>query len=706
MNGTSNSIQNRSTDTLTLESPLEALRASSEFRGPVERLNGNHCNDHFALIYENTDEQFAAAIPFIRQGLERGEQCMCVLAENSREDVRTAMRDADIDVDAAVASGSLTFATVGETYLRNGSFDADEMMDFYAGAIDDATAEFDALRVAAEMEWLHRDDVSLEEWMEYESEVNETFRGEDAIAACQYNRNAFSPETIRDLVRVHPHLIYDNTVCHNFYYIPSEEFCGPERPARDVDRMLGTLLERTEAKAKLSEQERFLREQNRVISDPERSFEAKLQSLFELGCERFDLELGAMARVDPEVDRFEIEYTSADHEHFEPGVALPLSETYCVAAAENDGVTGVADPIDAGYENITVHRNFGLRAYLGTYVDIDGGPDRTFFFVSSEPRAEDFSDEELAFHQLIGQWVKYELEQHRREHELERTVDRLEKSNERLEKSNERLEKSNERLEKSNERLEKSNERLEKSNERLEKSNERLEKSNERLEQFAYAASHDLQEPLRMVSSYLQLLENRYADELDDDADEFLAFAVDGAERMRDMIDGLLKYSRVETQGEPLEPVDLEAVVDDVLDDLRVRIEETNAEITTEQLPSVEGDAGQLRQLFQNLVQNAMEYSGDEPPRIHIEAEPARRGREWRISVRDEGIGIGTADQDRIFEIFQRLHSREDHAGTGIGLALCQRIVERHGGDISVESTLGDGATFSVTLPAAQHRDS
>jgi PAS domain S-box-containing protein len=238
---------------------------------------------------------------------------------------------------------------------------------------------------------------------------------------------------------------------------------------------------------------------------------------------------------------------------------------------------------------------------------------------------------------------------------------------------------------------------------RLEELVDKLETSNERLEQFAYAASHDLQEPLRMVSSYLQLLERRYADDLDDDAEEFIEFAVDGADRMRDMIEGLLEYSRVDTRGDPLEPVDLDDVLAYVRADLQVRIEETNAEIAAESLPSVEGDADQLRQLFQNLLDNAIEYSGDDPPRIDISAE--RNAEQWVVSVHDAGIGIDPEDADRVFEVFQSLHAPDDHSGTGIGLPLCERIVERHGGDIWVDSEPGEGTTFSFTLPTAGDTD-
>ena len=233
---------------------------------------------------------------------------------------------------------------------------------------------------------------------------------------------------------------------------------------------------------------------------------------------------------------------------------------------------------------------------------------------------------------------------------------------------------------------------------RLEETVAKLEESNERLEQFAYAASHDLQEPLRMVSSYLQLIDRRYGNEIDAEGQEFIEFAVDGAERMREMIDGLLEYSRVETAGQPLEPVDLERVLEDVLDDLTVQIEEEDATVTVEELPRVRGDAGQLRQVFQNLLSNAITYSGDEPPQVHVSAE--REGATWRVDVRDDGIGIDPAEANQVFEVFNRLHGREEYAGTGIGLALCERIVERHGGEIWVDSEPGEGATFSMTLPA------
>lgn len=235
-------------------------------------------------------------------------------------------------------------------------------------------------------------------------------------------------------------------------------------------------------------------------------------------------------------------------------------------------------------------------------------------------------------------------------------------------------------------------------NRKLQNTRKQLEASNERFEQFAHAASHDLQEPLRMITNYLGLIERRYGDELDESGEEFIEFAIDGAERMREMIDGLLELSRVNTQGDPFDTVDLDAVLDDVLTDLQFKIEETEAELTRDPLPTVEGDGRQLQLLLQNLLNNAIDYSGDTPPRIHVSA--MQEESEWTVSVHDEGIGIDAEDIDHIFDVFERLHTVNEHSGSGIGLTLCKRVVERHNGEIWVESELGEGSVFYFTLPS------
>lgn len=917
-----------------LESSLDALRASPEFTGPVEGFDEHESNDHFALLYESQEEQFDAAIPFIRQGLERGEHCLYVADENSKAEVLEAMRAADVDVDVALESGALTIHTKQATYLRGGTFDRDAMLEFWEHSLEQATDEegYTGIRAAAEMTWALDGDTSLDLLAEYEAVLNDLYEDEDYTVLCQYNREQFPATVIHDVIKTHPHLIHDGAVYNNDYYEPPEEFFGPVQPANEVDRKLGTLKERSEAKLELKQHHRYLREQNAIMASPDRSFEEKLQALFDLGCERFDLELGAIARVDTDADWFEVEYVSDDHEHFEPGVELPLSETYCTAATEIKAVGSVTDPHEEGYDDITVYQEFGLQAYLGAYIRVDGGTDRTFFFVTSEPRDKPFSSEERTFHQLLGQWVKYELERQQREVELQETKDHFKrvfesshdaifvfdpeadefvdvnpaayemlgytrdellsldpsdvypdnfdkfqtfidevcddgagwtdeltyrtKDGSRLpaEISASRIEyddrpfllaavrdiSERKESEQSQRRLyeitadpdrtfdekcqalfelgckrfdlehggiarinpetdlfevetisgdhkhlvpgkqyplsetycrlvtddgetasvtdpvskrfegklcyerfgvqaylgthievdgdidrtlffvssesrdhEFSDEErtfhhlmgqwvsyeLERrqTKEALEETVSKLERSNAELEQFAYAASHDLQEPLRMVSSYLQLLENRYADDLDGDAQEFIDFAVDGADRMREMIDALLTYSRLDRDGDDFEPVDCAVVLDEARDNLQIAIEESDAEITSDALPTVIGDEQQLVQLFQNLLDNAITYAGDEPPRIHIEAETSNG--EVVLSVRDNGIGIDSEKLEEIFEVFNRLHTTDEYAGAGIGLALCQRIVEIHNGRMWVDSDPGEGSTFLFTIP-------
>ncbi|MDY6964711.1 MAG: PAS domain S-box protein [Halobacteriota archaeon] len=232
---------------------------------------------------------------------------------------------------------------------------------------------------------------------------------------------------------------------------------------------------------------------------------------------------------------------------------------------------------------------------------------------------------------------------------------------------------------------------------------EDLERSNKELEQFAYVASHDLQEPLRMVSSYMQLLSRRYKGKLDSDADEFIHFAVDGATRMQRMINDLLTYSRVGTRGRPFEETDCEAVIGSALINLEVRVEESGAVVTHDPLPTIMADDVQFVQLLQNLISNAVKYNDKETPTVHLRAE--ERDGEWLFSVKDNGIGIDPEYKDQVFQIFRRLQTKEEYEGSGIGLSVCRKIVERHGGRIWLESKSGEGTTFYFTIPKKREKD-
>jgi light-regulated signal transduction histidine kinase (bacteriophytochrome) len=245
---------------------------------------------------------------------------------------------------------------------------------------------------------------------------------------------------------------------------------------------------------------------------------------------------------------------------------------------------------------------------------------------------------------------------------------------------------------------------------RAEEQSDELRRSNGELEQFAYVASHDLQEPLRKVASFTQMLEQRYGDRLDDRAKEYIRYAVDGAKRMQLLINDLLDFSRVgRVTGERV-VTDTDAALSTALDNLSAAIEDTGTVVTRDALPKVVGNRGQLTQLFQNLIENAVKFRSDLPPRVHIGVK--RAGRMWEFSCSDNGIGVDAKYADRIFLIFQRLHARDVYPGTGIGLALCRKIVEYHGGqlwldneDSGADKADGKGATFRWTLPAAGDED-
>jgi light-regulated signal transduction histidine kinase (bacteriophytochrome) len=228
---------------------------------------------------------------------------------------------------------------------------------------------------------------------------------------------------------------------------------------------------------------------------------------------------------------------------------------------------------------------------------------------------------------------------------------------------------------------------------------EELARSNRDLEQFAYAASHDLQEPLRMVASYTQLLAERYGGKLDENADKFLGYAREGALRMQILIRDLLAFSRVVQAGVTGKNVDCDVVLEEALQSLTAAIEESGAVVTHTALPNVWADQTQMAQVFQNLIGNAIKFRNGAPPKCAVSVE--KSGRNWLFSVSDNGIGIAPEDAGNIFVAFQRLHARTEYPGNGIGLAICKKIIEHYGGTIWVESQVGQGSTFKFTLPAA-----
>ena len=236
-----------------------------------------------------------------------------------------------------------------------------------------------------------------------------------------------------------------------------------------------------------------------------------------------------------------------------------------------------------------------------------------------------------------------------------------------------------------------------KTEEALKLTTAKLSSSNADLQRFAYVASHDLQEPLRAVAGFVTLIASKHKGTLDEESEGWINHAVEGSTRMRNLINDLLAYARVESRGKPLETIDTNKAFNQAKRDLSVLIEESNAELTSSELPRVMGDEGQLTQVFQNLIGNAIKFKSYEKPKVHVSA--TKKDDDWLFSVKDNGIGFEPEHVDRIFIIFQRLHGREEYKGTGIGLALCKKIIERHGGRIWAESEKGKGSTFYFTIP-------
>jgi signal transduction histidine kinase len=359
---------------------------------------------------------------------------------------------------------------------------------------------------------------------------------------------------------------------------------------------------------------------------------------------------------------------------------------------------------DAGFDVILA--DYRLPSFDGlTALSIarEKAPNVPFIFVSGS------MGEELAIDTLKRGATDYVLKQ--RLSRLGPAIRRaLEEAKEHLErrKAEEEVKKYQEHLEEmvkertaqlrtTNERLQQEIADRKETEEELKKISDELARSNADLQHFAYAVSHDLQEPLRVIEGFIKLLEKRYQNKLDAKAKEFIGYTIEGVQRMRALISDLLEYSRVGTSGIDIKLTDFSEAVERAVFNLKTAVEETGAMIIYDPLPTVGADAIQMSRLFQNLIGNALKFRGKEAPNIRISAERNENG--WIFSVQDNGMGIDRPDLERIFAVFQRLHTREEYPGTGIGLAICKRIVERHGGKIWVRSEKGKGSTFCFTIP-------
>ena len=477
--------------------------------------------------------------------------------------------------------------------------------------------------------------------------------------------------------------------------------------------------------------------------------EEKIAELLDFGREFMDVEQGFFTEIDGDIQ--EIAVGVGPNEQLKTGETAPFDHSYCRYTVEPDREEPltVTDAATEGWEGDPAYERFGLGCYVGATVTADGETVGTICFADRTPADKTFTEIQETFVELLTEWISYELERAARERKYRRLTERISDAyyavdtdfevtywndamTDRLSIPTDEVIGENlweyfpevrgtvveDRLREAMESQEPTECEyyyepanywtelqiypdedglavISKDITDRKRYQAELERSNERLQEFAYILSHDLQEPLRMVSSYIDLLEMELDGRLDEETREYMEFAVDGAERMRGMIDGLLQYSRVETEGEAFSETDVAAVIEEVREDLQFTLDEADTELVVGSLPAVLADADQLRQLFQNLVSNAVDHGGAGTT-VEISAEETPSG--YEIAVRDDGPGIPADQQADLFGLFD---TGVDSDGTGIGLAICERIVSRHDGDIRVESAEGEGTTFYVTLPAA-----
>ena len=394
--------------------------------------------------------------------------------------------------------------------------------------------------------------------------------------------------------------------------------------------------------AMLARQHDNLKSLNEIATLADVSTGERLSKALALGAKQLGLRIGIISKVDGNLYTV-LHHAAPPNSGLSDGMAFELGATYCAITLAANDVVAIPHMARSDHRGHPCYSAFRLEAYLGIPLIVHGERFGTLNFSSPQPLERDFDECDIEFATLLARWVASVLERATVLADLAR--------------------------------------------------------SNSELEQFAYVASHDLRQPLRMITSYLGLIDKRVGPQLGADAKEFLAYAVDGAKRLDRLILDLLEYSRIDRSTKSM-PVPLAKVLDDAILNLTVAIAENDAEIVVGgEMPTVKGDSTELTRLFQNLIGNAVKYRAPER-RARIEIDCHRQGRQWLISVKDDGIGIAPGDYDRAFAIFQRLVTQGTYDGTGIGLAVCKKIVEHHGGKIWIESVVGAGSTFFLTLPA------
>ncbi len=706
---------------------------------------------HFCQFYETKEDLIDILVPYFKEGLNNNEYCMWVTsAPLNVAESQQALRRAVPNIDDYLESGQLKIIPYTEWYVIDGNFDSNRVLTGWIDKLDNARDNgFDGLRLTGNTFWLENEDWN--DFIDYEVAVDSVIGNYRMIAMCTYCLDRCNANDIVDVVDNHKFALIKRDGEWELFHSSKQKKLENELKSTKYkyDSLFTNILDGyAHCEMIYDNQDNpidfiYLKVNDKFenltgLKDVEdKKVSELIPSIKDVHPELFEIYSRVASTGNPE--RFEIEFKplnkwlniavhSPQKNHFvavfEDISGRKKAEEEVLNAKKDWESTfdAVPDLIAIVNKDYSISRvNEAMSSRLGINMeDCTGQKCYELVHGLNEPplicphahMLLDGQEHTLELHEdkLDGEFINSSSPIYNKKNELIgsvhvlRDISEVKKSEkhvqEMLEKEHqltEELQSSNEKLQSTTEELYKSNVNLQEQKDKLSQLVNKLKISNRELEQFAYVASHDLQEPLRMVSSFTQLLEKRYKGHIDKEADDYINYAVDGAKRMQLLINDLLAYSRVNTKGEKFGDVDLEKVLDEVLFSLEIVIEENQANITKEPLPHIYADYTQMVQLFQNLIVNAMKYRSDEPPQIFISTQ--KEDDHWIFSVEDNGIGIDPQYGEQIFRIFRRLHGHDEYEGTGIGLAIADRIIRRHDGRIWVKSKLGEGSTFYFTIP-------
>lgn len=635
---------------------------------------GFQTGDHICALFRNEEQRRRVVGRYIAEGLLGGEKVLCIVDTRPASEVLDCVRPY-ADAAPYLAKGQLVILHACEAYLKGGRFDCERMLALWKEQSARAAAEgYPRTRVTGETGWWHPHCPGGDRFVEYETRLNGAIAGLPTMVLCQYDINTTAPELLLDVIAVHPVLVIDGEVCQNTYYVPASECSGAKAAAARVEHWLQHLQVRRQGEQETQRELGRLNRSLRLVCECQHAIvEAQsepelLNRVCALAVSRGGYRLAWIGYAENDAARTVRPMARA-------GAAAEYADGIAITWADNErgqGPTGVAirtgaPCVSEDFANDSRFlpwqqraRQYGVAASLVVPLLAGEKAFGAICLYGAEPRQ--FDPQEVELFQRFAATLAHGI------HAL-RMRDARQLAEEQLRSF------------------------------ALE-----LQRSNSELQEFAFVASHDLQEPLRKITAFGERLREHSASALDERSLDYLARMENAATRMSRLIEGLLQYSRLSTRAEAFQSVDLAQLVLGVMGDLEQRIRESQAEVRIGVLPRVNGDAIQLRQLLQNLLANALKFHAPGArPRVVIDAVRDNRG--WQVRIADNGIGFEEVYLDRIFRPFQRLHGRNEYEGSGMGLAICRKIVQRHGATLTAHSQPGQGATFCVFFPSQPDRE-